>query len=414
MKPDHKPAQTRLEDELILSCSRMQVDEETSDRIRALLKNEIDWSYLKKRGRWHGVMPLLYMNVNRACEGEVPRDLCQRLKKHYVAISRRNLVLTGELVRLLRLFEAHGIPIIPYKGPALAVMAYRDLTLREFDDLDILVHKADVMKAKAVLISQGYEPAFALNRVQENAYLESPFEYSHHFGRGDGLGFVDLHWTVEPEYLTFAPNTEHLWERLQRVDLEGFPIETLSAEDMLLFLCIHGTKHRWERLIWLCDLAAFIQTRREIDWQKVMDQVENLGIRRMVSLSLLLARELLRVSLPQEVGHRITEDTGIRSLMGQVYRNLFRETQVQSWPFESGLFYLRAMDRLKDKSLYCFNSFVKPSRLEFRALPLPAFFFPLYYLIRPIRLAGKYGLKLADQVLGLFKGKVFPSSAKDR
>jgi hypothetical protein len=376
----------------------MQGDEETSDRIRTLLKNEIDWSYLKRRGRWHGTMPLLYLNVNRACDGAVSKDLCQRLKEHYLATSRQNLILTGELLRLLRLFDAHGIPSIPYKGPALAVMAYRDLTLRSFDDLDILVHKADVMKAKEVLISQGYEPTFPLKRVQEKAYLESPFEYSNLFGRGDSLGIIDLHWTVEPEYLTFAPSTEQLWERLQLVDLEGFPIQTLSADDMLLFLCIHGTKHRWEKLIWLCDLAAFIQTCGQIDWQRVMDRVETLGIKRMVSLSLLLARDLLNVNLPQEVRNRITEDAGIRSLMGQVYQNLFREIQAQSWPFESGLFYLRAMDRLKDKSLYCFNAFVKPSRLELKGLPLPAFFFPLYYLIRPIRLAGKYGLKLAKWV----------------
>jgi hypothetical protein len=167
---------------------------------------------------------------------------------------------------------------------------------------------------------------------------------------------------------------------------------------MLLFLCIHGTKHRWERLIWLCDLAAFIQTSKELDWPKVMDQVENLGIKRMVSLSLLLVRDLLGVHLPQEVKSRIMEDSGIQSLMGQVYRTLFRETQVQSWPFESGLFYLRAMDRLKDKSLYCFNAFVKPSHFELQNLPLPTFFFPLYYMIRPLRLAGKYGMKLAKRI----------------
>jgi len=405
MKPDHRPQQARVEDELILCCSRTQGDEKTSDRIRALLKNEIDWSYLKKRGRWHGIMPLLYVNINQACNGEVPEDLRRKLKEHYMASSRQNLVLAGELIRLLRLFESNGIPIIPYKGPALAVMAYRDLTLRSFDDLDILVHKADVMKAKEVLISQGYEPAFPLKGAQENAYLESPFEYSHHFGRGDGLGFVDLHWTIEPEYLTFAPSTEQLWKRLQLVDLEGFPIETLSAKDTLLFLCIHGTKHRWERLIWLCDLAAFVETCGAINWKEIMDQVETLGIKRMVSLSLLLARNLLGVNLPQEVRNRITEDAGIRSLMGQVYQNLFRETQAQRWPFESGLFYLRAMDRLKDKSLYCFNAFVKPSRLELRDLPLPAFFFPLYYVIRPIRLAAKYGLKLTDQALNSVKEK---------
>jgi len=52
-----------------------------------------------------------------------------------------NFFLTKELLELLTLFEAHCIPASPYKGPALAIMAYGNLALRQFSDLNILVHK---------------------------------------------------------------------------------------------------------------------------------------------------------------------------------------------------------------------------------------------------------------------------------
>lgn len=293
MQLANKSVEGRPEDELILCCAQRRRGKDQSDRMRSLLQKEIDWFYLKRRALWHGLLPLLYLGIRDTCSEAIPEDLLNRLKECYVLSSRRSLFLTGELVRLLRLLETSGIPVIPYKGPALAAMAYRDLTVREFDDLDLLVHKEDVPRAKELLIAQGYRPFFSLNEVQEDAYLESPFEYSRAFLREDGIGFVDLHWAVEPEYLSFAFCNKHLWERVEGVNVGGFTVKTFAPEDMLLFLCLHGTKHRWERLIWLCDLAELIQAHHEIDWQKLLERAEDLGMKRMISLSLRLAKDFL-------------------------------------------------------------------------------------------------------------------------
>ena len=58
-----------------------------------------------------------------------------------------NVLLTAEMVRLLELFEGNQIPAVPYKGPAIGVGVYRNLALRQFADLDILVPDTDVWKA---------------------------------------------------------------------------------------------------------------------------------------------------------------------------------------------------------------------------------------------------------------------------
>jgi hypothetical protein len=44
---------------------------------------------------------------------------------------------------------------VPFKGPALAVQAYGDLSLRQYDDLDLLIHEADVPRAYQLLIANG-------------------------------------------------------------------------------------------------------------------------------------------------------------------------------------------------------------------------------------------------------------------
>jgi Uncharacterised nucleotidyltransferase len=43
------------------------------------------------------------------------------------------------------MFADEGVNVIPSKGPTLAALAYGDLGLREFDDLDLLIARPDFM-----------------------------------------------------------------------------------------------------------------------------------------------------------------------------------------------------------------------------------------------------------------------------
>ena len=392
------PAQVRPEDELILHCAQMQDGADSGEQLRVLLGKDIEWPYLRKRALWQGMVPFLYHKIRDACSEEVPEAFLNQLEKQYLMGARRNVLMTGELLVLINLFEAHNIPAIPYKGPALAVMAYKDPMLREFDDLDILVRKQDIPRAKELLVKQGYRPYCPLRGAQEKAYFGASLQDSYLFTRENGLGPIDLHWAIEPECLSFVLKSEKLWQRLEKVNLDGFSIQTICPEDMVLLVCIHGTRHRWERLIWLRDLAGLIELHPGIEWQIIMDRANVMGAKRMVSLSLLLASSLLNTPLPTAVLPLIEKGDGIPSLMEKVHKNLFRETQGQSWPFESGLFYFRAMERFSDKARYCSGEFLTPTPLEWATLGLPSSLYPLYYAIRPVRLLGKYGLKLLKQI----------------
>ena len=79
--------------------------------------------------------------------------------------------LTGELLRLLDLFEQNQIPAVPYKGPALGVAIYGKLSLRQFADLDILIPEKDVWKATDLLINRGYRAHFVIPQRKQASFI---------------------------------------------------------------------------------------------------------------------------------------------------------------------------------------------------------------------------------------------------
>ena len=386
------------EAELLLCCARISEESERAAQIRSLLRKEIDWPYLLTTALRHGMMPLLYWHLDSACPEAVPKAAMDRLRERFHDNTRRNLFLTGELLRLLDLFEAQGIPIVPYKGPALAASVYGNLALRHIHDLDILVHRQDVPRAKELLVSSGYRPEYKLTRAQEAAFLQ--YECEHPFTRGDGAGIVDLHWEIMPRYLSFPLDTQGLWRRLEPVSLGGKTVLTLSAEDLLLILCVHGSKHLWRRLAWIRDVAGLVQVDRGMDWERVTRQADTLGGSRMLSLGLLLARDLLESALPEGILQRAQGDPVAEALAADVRERLFREVDDRPDLFEESIFHpfrLRMRERLRDRVRYCIRTAMTPGVADWESLSLPPVFSPLYYVLRPLRLAGKYGGRMVER-----------------
>lgn len=166
----------KSEIELLLCCARTSLDSEKTVRIKSLLKKNMDWQCLLDTAVRNGVMPLLYRTLKEVSSEEIPHSFMKDLEELYNANARRNLFLTGELLKLLHLFEEHKIPAIPYKGPAIASSVYGDLALRQFSDLDILIKRQDVLKAGDILVSFGYRPQSEIPMRNLGAYLKSQYE----------------------------------------------------------------------------------------------------------------------------------------------------------------------------------------------------------------------------------------------
>ena len=361
LRPEHK---------LILGCAHTMIGPEGSEGIRALLgPGGIDWKCLIRTALHHGVAPLVYRSLRQTCPDMVPEPALASLRSHFQTVACRNLVLTNALVKLVKRLEAEGVSAVPFKGPALAVAAYGHWALRDFCDLDILVHERDLFAAGEVLRAHGYQSKVALTRAQRAAALQ--FHYHHQYLREDGRVLVELHHQVL-EWFFPQEAAPLLWRNLETLELEGTPVPSLTPEDTLQVLCVHGTKHFWSRLKWVCDVAELIRARPEMDWQRACERADALGTERALFLGLFLAGNLLGASIPGTISRRLGENQAIASLAAEVTGELFSESERFSGTLAGTRFRLKTLGSWRQRARYCFRVAIFRSIIYWGAFrPLP-------------------------------------------
>jgi hypothetical protein len=392
-------ARSLNEEELILLCARTSVNNKDGERIKELIGKGVDWGYVVRTASWHKVIPLLYRTLISALPDALPQAIGEQLYKYSLSNHGRNLFLAKQLLKIVDLLNTHGIAAIPFKGLALASSVYGDLGLREFNDLDLLLHRKDVLPAVDLLRNHGFHPKYPLTREQETRLLISNYHYE--FRRNDLKVIVEVHWALAPSYTPFVIDVDRVWEASKPTLLQGKPLLSFAPEDVLLTLCEHGARHRWERLSWICDVAELINSCKKLNWAEALQRAEKLGGRRMLSLGLRLARELLQASLPQYVTEWVDVDRFSKSLVSEVRKLIFQGEGVSNRENEDRifLFYLKTMDRPEDKIKSYLKKVILPWPVDVVTMPSSTLFFPFYYLIRPMRLLAKYERILLRRLL---------------
>ncbi|HKP72844.1 MAG TPA: nucleotidyltransferase family protein [Pyrinomonadaceae bacterium] len=373
----------RPEIELLVCCARVRLGDGRAARLRQLLfEGTLDWEFILRFAENHSLIPLLYLHLNAQGAEKVPPAVFARLRDQSRKISALNVYLSGELRRLLKLFAAHGIDAIPYKGPALASLAYGSIALRHFGDLDILVRKRDVLRVKELLVAEGYALQPPLNEVQQSMMLRTQCNLP--FTRDAHRMIVEIHWEVSARLFSLPLGGESLWRRSRQTTFEGMTVSALAPEDLLLSLCVHGAKHQWERLSWITDIAQLLEVLHDLDWPYLLEHARASGSERMLLLGLFVAHDLLDAPVPARVKEMFEADAEIGLLARQVYAKLFEGERAGGM---SGyfLFQLKARPRLRDKFNYCRYA-VSPTEEDLTLLSLPAPLSFIYYLLRPLRM----------------------------
>jgi hypothetical protein len=75
---------------------------------------------------------------------------------------------------------------------------------------------------------------------------------------------VELHWQFSSRRFVSSIVAEDVWNGLKPCLIFGREVWLFSSQDMFLFLAIHGGKHSWSALKWLCDLADFLRSNPEL------------------------------------------------------------------------------------------------------------------------------------------------------
>jgi hypothetical protein len=376
--------------DLMLCCARTCSTPQMRARVKEIATQGVDWQAFLQLVTSHGVRPLVYQSLHSACWEALPEAARQELSHFYSANSAKNRFLAGELLYILQLFEAEHILAVPFKGPVLTAVIYGDLALREFTDLDILIREPDIPKAREILSNQGYRSSMASGVITPDVNVDELHSAL------TGIS-VELHWQFSPRRFVSSLAAEHVWNGIEPIVILGRQVWSFSSQDMFLFLAVHGGKHSWSSLKWLCDLAEFIRSNPELDWPRLFKRAEALGAARTCRLGIYLAAELMQAEVPSSVVCAVREDAQVRRLAQEVRQRVQETRDVD--PIESQIFNLRLKERFRDKVRYVFLQCTQYSGEEERFLPLPSTLSFIYIFVRPIWLLRRYGFSVLKRMV---------------
>jgi hypothetical protein len=384
--PQLRSAPTGAEVELLLCCARTRTNSEMSKRIREAAQKEIDWVQFVRLALRHDTLPLTYRNLSRICPDLVPSGVLEPLRARYDAGAAESRLLAEELVGILGVLDSQGIPAVTYKGPALAVRLYGDLSLRGFGDLDVVICEQDALRARCLLIDRGYAPE-RVETGELNQFLRENHEMLLY--RGDGKVRLDLHWRCVSRSACLAGDPERFLQHLETVSIVGEEVRSLRMETYLLVLSMHAAKHQWVQLKLICDIAEIVAVP-DLNWNYVLHEADDLGLKRALGTSLLLAQGLLGAAVPLRLAQDLKIDRTAKTLAAQACTRLFEEPG-EHWGLKGGITcQLEIRERFRDKAKIFLRYFwhkLKPTERDRWFLPLRSSLSAAYYVVRPVRLA---------------------------
>jgi len=383
-----KILRSSAEAELLVHCSRLDIDPARVKRIHALLELQIDWTKLLSFAQRNALIPLLYFQLNKIASSLIPSDRLKELHDRFQHNSALNTLLTAEMIVLIDLFEQNQIPAIPYKGPAIGAGVYGQLVLRQFADLDILVRETDVWKATDLLLERGYKGHFVIPAKRRPAFIR--LSYVRSFTRDSTT--VELHWRLAPRFFGPYFDISRLWERTRKIPLQGSCVRIPFSDDLILMLCIHGAKDCWEKLEWVCGLAEVVRADPELDWEDLLNRAKDAQAIGVVSVGLLLAHDFLEAPIPMNIIRKLRVQSR-EDVIDQIVSRFFNGSSA-SFPLAQRIrLHLELMDSIGEKARYCLRLGLTTTPVDWEMISLPESASFLYYPLRALRLLRKYGRK---------------------
>jgi Uncharacterised nucleotidyltransferase len=353
--------------------------------ILSILLSKVSWSALVTLAEAHGVISLLASSVSHLQENLVPPEFALKIRELHRAQALSALQMTAELFRLVDQFRDEGLDAVLVKGPTLALRAYGDTGARQYNDLDFLVRQKDTLRATELMISAGYQPEIAIESLSPQ---KIPGQYL--FVRIATPLLVELHTERTMRYFPLGLPIEEFFARRQLVNVDGHHIPALAIEDELLLICIHGTKHLWERLSLVADVAAFVTRQTSLNWERTFATARAVGAERMLHTGLLLAGNLLHAALPQNVQTTLQSDRSASHLAAKIATWLPSAGQTQPGLFARALYRVRMRGNVLSGISYLLRLTFSPTQEDWRAGMGNEHDGRFAALRRPVRLAKKY------------------------
>jgi hypothetical protein len=217
-----------------------------------------------------GAAALAWWKIRRLClRGSA---LADTLRQSYHTQTLQSILHEWEVEHVFSILRSAGVEPILLKGWAAAGL-YPERGLRPTGDIDLCVRPEQYEAARAVL--WGPERR--------------------------GPTVVDL--KHDESALSVVGGWEGLYARSRLVALNDSWIRVLGHEDLLRFLCLHLLRHSAYRPLWLCDIAAAMESAPATGFDREVVLGAGVSARNWVICVLKIARLLLGARCEDSLAH---------------------------------------------------------------------------------------------------------------
>lgn len=332
----------------------------------------------------HRVVPLLAAGLALAEKtGHAPRiDFRENLRRRTLALARQTTWFEHELGAIHAALYSAGVDYLLLKGPALARQAYPVSDWRVYDDLDLWVERSQLAAAVCTLTAVGYRRSPELGAHAAACAARAGIEVALVYPRHRRLVEVAHGWHA------LAPTRQaarDICAEAVELDIGGNPIRTPRPVHTFLLACQHGAHHRWDRLAWVADVAGLWRQLSPFQREEVGVVARRWRIATMTGLGLRLAGDVFQLPLDGPASS-LAQRPRVLVLARTVGLETIGPDSARARIRDRLLFQFHAQDSTGQRLGDVARALVVPTMVDVQAHPLPPVFFPLYAVLRPLRL----------------------------
>jgi len=303
------------EDKLILSSIKIKPSVAELEHLNSLILEVADWNYLTKTIIDRGIAPLLYKKLALLTNSsKMPDTVRAKLQQtYYITISRGTLLL-DYFQNIADAFSKQSISIIALKGVYLSENLYHDIGLRQFSDIDLLVHEEEGEKCLSILESMGYR---ATSASKLSKFVNSQFDIVHYTPIVLNGVSIEIHIKLHRKGEKYNLMTSEVWRNAVPVSVNKRNVFALNINDLLIHLCVHLDKHFQGgkvQFTCLCDITNMLnENEAGFDWGAFTASCQLYKSEEVVFKYLVLVNKYMNAPVPADVidkyNYLLTDET---------------------------------------------------------------------------------------------------------
>jgi Uncharacterised nucleotidyltransferase len=288
----------KTEEKLLIGLCRFEFSDEDSYLVRNYLSGIADWKYFSDLANSHGIGAMVYHNLEKpGLLQHVPAGVAETLRNIMILSLTRNTYHVSEIKKVLNVLNNAGIKTVLLKGLALEIMAYGNKGLRQMTDVDILISRADCIKARKLLLANGFS-SLPLKSALHNLIITYTGKHLPSLIKNEFS--IDIHHELFGEKKRVL--TRMLFENSYETELDGIKTYIPGAQLFFLYLIKHLNYHELNnesQLRLYADLVVLLEKfSREIITEELILLAEQAGISEALACKLELLRIFWGVSFP--------------------------------------------------------------------------------------------------------------------